>query len=68
VGKEEELLHAIEGEGGEIGKGPHRVEAVVGQGRGAREGKSTSNVRIYGRLIEGDSCACSENTLRQSCN
>ena len=31
------------------------------------EGKRTSNVGICGRLIEGRSRACSENTLRQSC-
>ena len=40
-----------------------RVEA---RGR-VGEGKRTSNVGICGRLIEGKSCACSENTLCQSC-
>jgi len=40
-----------------------RIEA----GRRIGKGKRTSNVGICGRLIEGKSRACSENTLRQSC-
>ena len=46
--------------------GLHRDEAVGGQDRGVK-GKRTNNVGIGGRLIEGKSRACSENTLRQSC-
>ena len=40
--------------------GLHRDEAFGGQDRGVKEDRE-------GRLIEGKSRACSENTLRPSC-
>ena len=47
--------------------GLYRDEAFGGQDRGVKEDREGQEDQKCGRLIEGKSHACSENTLRQSC-